>query len=158
MNHEKRIKDVTVRSVLSSNVYKMIGFRMSSSENGLVSVVEIQHGKVKCPCGCEETFSVKRSAHGAQKADLQSFLDDDQRKIAAWSKGNLAADKGYTKEQLRGLMINAGVIINPNPFNSAVSCLLRLGFFSDKREGHDVFYQFSQERFIEYLRKGGILK
>ena len=30
MNHEKRIKDVTVRSVLSSNVYKMIGFRMSS--------------------------------------------------------------------------------------------------------------------------------
>ena len=29
--HEKRIKDVTVRSVLSSNVYKMIGFRMSSS-------------------------------------------------------------------------------------------------------------------------------
>ena len=31
MNHEKRIKDVTVRSVLSSNVYKMIGFRMSSA-------------------------------------------------------------------------------------------------------------------------------
>ena len=30
MNHEKRIKDVTVRSILSSNVYKMIGFRMSS--------------------------------------------------------------------------------------------------------------------------------
>ena len=33
MNHEKRIKDVTVRSVLSSNVYKMIGFRMSSIPN-----------------------------------------------------------------------------------------------------------------------------
>ena len=36
MNHEKRIKDVTVRSVLSSNVYKMIGFRMSSLCNVVV--------------------------------------------------------------------------------------------------------------------------
>ena len=40
MNHEKRIKDVTVRSVLSSNVYKMIGFRMSSGYTGTFYVSE----------------------------------------------------------------------------------------------------------------------
>ena len=30
MNHEKRIKDVTVRSVYYHQIYKMIGFRMNS--------------------------------------------------------------------------------------------------------------------------------
>ncbi len=56
------------------------------SESGLTAVVEIQHGLVKCPCGCENEFRVKRSSYGAQKADLQTTLDDDQRKIAAWAR------------------------------------------------------------------------
>ena len=47
MNHEKRIKDVTVRSVLSSNVYKMIGFRMSSVGTvGKLEHVILQHQKI----------------------------------------------------------------------------------------------------------------
>jgi len=26
-----------------------------------------------------------------------------------------------------------------------------------KREAHDVFYQFQESRFVEYLQKGGLL-
>ena len=124
------------------------------SESGLVSVVEILHGKVTCPCGCEKTFSVSRSVHDTKL----SFLDDDQRKIVAWCKANLVAEIWETKEGIRQLMINAGGIINPNPFDSAILFLTKLQFFKTKQEGQDMLYQFQKSRFEQYLKEGGYLK
>ena len=127
------------------------------SETVSAAIVEIQHGQVQCPCGCENVFRVKRSSYGAQKADLQTILDDDQRRIAAWAR-TLEAESWHTKEGLRESIKEVNVFIKPNPFNSAISCLVRLGFFSKKQKGHEVFYQFQESRFKEYLERDGFLK
>ena len=127
------------------------------SGSNLEVVIEIRDGSVSCPCGCGHSFKVKRSSHGAQKADKQTILDDDQRKVVVFSR-LLEVGVWHTKEQLREMMNNAGVFINPNPLNSALSCLVRLDFFKMKRDGHDVLYQFNESRYNDYLKMGGLLK
>ena len=90
MNHEKRIKDVTVRSVLSSNVYKMIGFKMSSLLQSIIlskltDDKDVRRFLIMLAVSVEPLSAKSHiSSYPKEYADMMKKFETESSLIATW--------------------------------------------------------------------------